>query len=317
MFKISNNINIFGGEHDEIMFNHLISEYGGDEGIDGGMADDITRQSEDSADNIVSLPDGESDDMISAFHSHDFCELLIYIKGDVGYIVEDIYHIMKRGDILLLRPNEIHKVVIHRPTQYERFVINFPVTCFDNLHKGIKSPLDNILNRENGERNILRPSDEAMTELIAQLYDISALLSSSREGWELSAYSHLLRLIDIIGGSIRENFFIGRGNALPPLLDKILTYVNENYKEITTAENIAEIFRISPSYLSRIFKKHMDITLNQYIQAKRIAHAKTMLSAGSSVAQTCFECGFNDCSHFITVFKKLVGTTPYKYKTVN
>ncbi|MFA6948218.1 MAG: AraC family transcriptional regulator [Eubacteriales bacterium] len=302
MFKISKNINIFGGEHDEILFTHILSEHN-----DGDICPDTPADAEN-----VSAEAGEQP--ISAFHSHDFCELLVYIKGDVGYIVEDTYHIMKRGDMLLLRPNEIHKVVFLRPTQYERFVINFPVSCFDNMRGGITSPLEFVMDRKSGERNILRPSDDTLAELTQQLYDISALVTSSRQGWELAAYSRLIRLLDIIGCGIRENFFIGRGNALPPLPDKILTYVNEHYSDITTAESIARVFGISPSYLSRIFKKSMDITLNQYIQAKRIARAKTLLSSGSSVAQACFGCGFNDCSHFITVFKKLVGTTPYKYK---
>ena len=39
-----------------------------------------------------------------------------------------------------------------------------------------------------------------------------------------------------------------------------------------------------------------------------------MLDEGADVTSVCYDCGFNDCSYFIKVFKSYVGMTPFRYK---
>ena len=50
-----------------------------------------------------------------------------------------------------------------------------------------------------------------------------------------------------------------------------------------------------------------------YIIARRIQHACTLLQKGMSITDVCFECGFNDYAHFVKSFTKLVGISPGKY----
>ena len=47
--------------------------------------------------------------------------------------------------------------------------------------------------------------------------------------------------------------------------------------------------------------------------ARRLAAAKMMLEQGASVQETCAACGFSDYSHFIALFKRKFGTTPFQY----
>ena len=49
-------------------------------------------------------------------------------------------------------------------------------------------------------------------------------------------------------------------------------------------------------------------------QAKKITLAKDLLDRGADVTTACYECGFNECSYFIRVFRKYVGMTPRKYR---
>ena len=72
-------------------------------------------------------------------HFHDFCELYIFISGDVGYYIDGKYYKLDYGDIVIVRPNEIHCPIIKRLCEYERFFIKFPRNSFVNLRaqKGI------------------------------------------------------------------------------------------------------------------------------------------------------------------------------------
>jgi len=60
-----------------------------------------------------------------------------------------------------------------------------------------------------------------------------------------------------------------------------------------------------------------DLSYGDIIQIKKIALAKSMLIAGSNVTETCFACGFNDCSYFIRIFRKYAGMTPAAYRRMN
>ena len=76
-------------------------------------------------------------------------------------------------------------------------------------------------------------------------------------------------------------------------------------------------FGISEPYASRLFKKHIGKGLKRYMIVRKIGHAKKLLDGGSTVTETCFACGFNDCSYFIKVFKSYTGVTPYKYQLLS
>lgn len=89
--------------------------------------------------------------------------------------------------------------------------------------------------------------------------------------------------------------------------------MNQNLTQELTIQNLASHFYLSPSYLCKIFKSETGTTINRYITAKRITHAKALLAEGYSVTDVCPMCGFNDYSNFLKAFTKAVGISPKKY----
>ena len=72
---------------------------------------------------------------------------------------------------------------------------------------------------------------------------------------------------------------------------------------------------LSPSYLSRIFKKETGYTINEYLIQVRIEKAKRLLHRKDlRVTDVADAVGFDDQSYFTKVFRRMVGTTPLKYK---
>ena len=74
-----------------------------------------------------------------------------------------------------------------------------------------------------------------------------------------------------------------------------------------------EKFNVSPSYLSRIFKKETGMGIHEYLMVYRVTKASKLLYK-HSVADVCYMCAFSDSSHFISVFKKHFNVTPFQYK---
>lgn len=94
--------------------------------------------------------------------------------------------------------------------------------------------------------------------------------------------------------------------------EMILNYVNENYRDPSlTLCKVADIFSYSEKYVSSLFKKHMEMGFNRYINSRRINYALRLIDKGEkSVKEISLSCGFCDALYFSKVFKKVTGTTP-------
>ena len=94
-----------------------------------------------------------------------------------------------------------------------------------------------------------------------------------------------------------------------------MQYMDNHYYDKITLEKLAEMVYLSPSYLSRIFKKETGYTINEYLIQVRIEKAKRLLHRKDlRVTDVADAVGFDDQSYFTKVFRRMVGTTPLKYK---
>ena len=103
-------------------------------------------------------------------------------------------------------------------------------------------------------------------------------------------------------------------NDLPDNINEIIMYINKNFASLKNIHSLAETFHISITTLERYFKKYLSMTPKRYLEDKKLSHACYLLRRNLSVTEACFESGFDDYSHFITIFKKNFHTTPLKYK---
>lgn len=108
------------------------------------------------------------------------------------------------------------------------------------------------------------------------------------------------------------------GNKLEnaTIADDIENYIKENYSNGISLQEISTRFCLTPYYLSKIFKKHKGISINNYIIRLRITEAKRLLDCEEKISlkdmsQTL---GFEDPFYFSRVFKDVTGKSPTEYK---
>ena len=95
---------------------------------------------------------------------------------------------------------------------------------------------------------------------------------------------------------------------------EILLYLDENYKENISLDELSNKFELNSFYIIRLFKSQMNLTPHSYLLNVRINKAKEYLKNGYSIIDTALECGFFDQSHFHKNFFKIVAITPKEYK---
>lgn len=99
------------------------------------------------------------------------------------------------------------------------------------------------------------------------------------------------------------------------IYNTILPYIEENYKNNVSLEELAETFFINSQYLCRLFKSKTGMNFKQYITQLRIEEAKAKLTVPiNSITDIALSTGFNDPNYFSRVFKDNVGMTPSEYR---
>jgi AraC family transcriptional regulator len=93
-------------------------------------------------------------------------------------------------------------------------------------------------------------------------------------------------------------------------------FIDSNYSEMLTIENIAHTAGMSEYHFFRLFKQVMGITPYQYILSVRLRHAALLLKADYSVSDVAVSTGFADIYSFSKAFKKHYKIPPTHYSTM-
>jgi AraC-like DNA-binding protein len=78
-------------------------------------------------------------------------------------------------------------------------------------------------------------------------------------------------------------------------------------------KQLAKRVAISPRTLERLFQKDTGMTFGKWRQQLRLLHALRQLAAGKPVTAVALEVGYDSPSAFIAMFRRTLGTTPYRY----
>ena len=98
-------------------------------------------------------------------------------------------------------------------------------------------------------------------------------------------------------------------------INRIFNYVRENFNEEIALADIAAQVYLTPSSFCKYFKKITNKTFVQYLIEYRLIHAAKLLHESKlAIADICYECGFNNYSHFNKKFKEMMGRTPLHYR---
>lgn len=118
----------------------------------------------------------------------------------------------------------------------------------------------------------------------------------------------------------RENqsafmLFQGQKEHADEPIRKAQEFIEQNYTERISVDQLTTMFSISRRNFERRFKKATANTVSEYIQRVKMEAAKKGLETSrKSVNELMFEVGYNDTKAFRSVFKKVTGLSPVAYR---
>lgn len=93
-------------------------------------------------------------------------------------------------------------------------------------------------------------------------------------------------------------------------------YIEKHYQDNVSLDSVAEHFKYSASYFSRLFKELLGVNFHAYLNFVRVSHAAEQLASRHvNITECALDNGFPNTKSFINTFKKLYGCTPNSFSS--
>ena len=144
-----------------------------------------------------------------------------------------------------------------------------------------------------------------------KLYNIS-------ENNKILGYDVLAQFLFIMSTLIKENIKKSTDftdYAGKYYLENVVSYIENNYSQPITVNDMANFIKIDRTYLYRLFMNSFKMSPSKFLVKYRLSQSVMLLkTTDSSLTKIALACGFYDSSHFTKCFVAEYGCTPSEYK---
>lgn len=249
------------------------------------------------------------------FHMHKACyEMYCLLQGSRRLYVEETILNLQANSVVIMAPGVLHKLIEPSDsTAYTRLLIYYDKNIFPSFltkHPGFQrffpekySYMKFIDNQDYGTN---------IADMIRSMY-------ANETMFEFTLYSALINLFKIIANERVETAVTAK-EALDKkkLVDLVSLYVSTHLEEDLSLETLSKRFFVSPSYLSRLFKKKTSMPLSAFINQQKVSRAAWLIqiNLNQPLSITARQSGFSTLSSFNRCFKKHMGCTPSELKKI-
>ena len=250
-------------------------------------------------------------------HWHPEIEITYVQKGTMCYKVNHMVYHLKEGDIVFNNSGALHSGTMEN----QKDCAYIPVTFDSRLIYGFFQSTVN----------------SKYVDPVIQDSMLPAICIDQSEPWHKPFREYLLRIIDL--DEKKPDFYelaiticlqsmwrlllehityepqASRENSLEyDRIKKILSYIEENYQNKITLNDIAGHIHLCESECTRLFKRHMNTTLFAFLQEYRIERSLEFLQDDQPVSAVADKAGFSDPNYYSKVFAKIKGCSPREYR---
>lgn len=242
-------------------------------------------------------------------HYHNKHELYFLEKGQTKFFVDTEIFILEPGDIIFVPANTLHRTENLETESYSRSILYF--NDFD-FEKELIPFIEKLKTRR-----LIKIQYKKMHLINGILSELATEEEKKKNGYFEMQRLYLKQLLIMIDRYCVENVENNISSSYK-VAENISRYIRDNFSEDLSLAHLSHKFAMTPTYLSRFFKKSTGISLNEYINIVRITEAEKLLkNPDISITDVAFACGFNDSNYFSSVFKKAKGVTPKKFSMLN
>lgn len=242
-----------------------------------------------------------------AGESHNFFEAVCVLDGMVGIAAGQDVYIVPRGNLVIHRPMEFHRIWSEEQSTPRIIIISFDTSsrpCFaGTVFRLDEEELETFAQSYRGiadcceisSRRVVRTLEGRESELEIALCSLESLFlrifaqNPSRSPVQTSGSESAMKYRDI------------------------MKFLNDSINVRISIADVARACGMSESGTKQIFRRYTGQGIMSYFRDLKVKEAVTMLTEGFSVKETAYRLGFSDQNYFSTYFKKVTGKSPREY----
>lgn len=252
-------------------------------------------------------------------HCHDAYEInFLFGCNGARRIVGDSIEELKGVDLVMVGPGIEHGWEMHdcKSDDMREITVQFGTSFFlesylqdnklDNMRRllrrsanGVAFGLDTILRCYHLLETTV--NEESPFEKMYAVHKLVAGLSKSKDIRELSS-------------SAFSQAYTSNDSRR---ITKVQTYIAEHVMERIRLIELANLVGMTESSFSRFFKLHTGTSVSEYIMSMRLGRAiRRLVDTKMSISEICYECGFNNVSHFCRCFRQMKKCSPSEFRAM-
>ncbi|MBO5270763.1 MAG: AraC family transcriptional regulator [Clostridia bacterium] len=249
-------------------------------------------------------------------HIHDSIELLYATAGSFTVIMDGTEYSFSAGDLILFCSNVLHHVTTGSDAKNSYYVIKIPPSLLLDLSADGQGA-SYAMRFSVGRRDLpfLWRADALENSPIASA--LRALIAEYTADGYAREIALKLRAADLLlailrdGAEARESDGDASGNEITGRIYAALLYMRRHFAEDIDVRSLATRMGVSYSYFSRSFGHITGQSFKEYLNLTRVNHAERLLrTTKKTVTEIAAECGYNNVSYFIAVYRRMKGMTP-------
>lgn len=252
------------------------------------------------------------------WHWHPEIEITLLTQGEMVYKCNDCIFQPQKGDLIICNSNSFHSGEMKDQKDCEYISITLDTRLIYGYEGSLIQTkyIQPLLQNPAFSGIHVTPSAPWYSYAITIIEEIIHFYEKQSSEYELEITSRLLQFwkllfqncesVETISATDRQNYARVRS---------ILEYIEQNYHTKLYLDDIASHIALCKSECCRLFKRHMKISLFEFLLEYRINKSLTFLcDSNYSITEVSEKSGFSDSNYYSKTFKKLKGCSPREYR---
>lgn len=246
-----------------------------------------------------------------AYHWHREIEVVRVLSGKLEIKLDRRTYLANPGDIIFINSEVIHSAIPQK-CLYQCIVFD---PDFFATYPEAESFISNLTGKDAFINEYFPKKDSNIHRLVNMFFEE---MVAKNPGYRFTVTGIVM---EIFGEIIKKGYLEERLNTKSEnaknihKLKRVLKFIRGSYGKQITLDDMSRAAGVSPKYFCSFFKEMTSKTPFAYLNNYRIEKAcHKLTTTDASVTDVAYDCGFNDLSYFIKVFKEERGITPKQFR---
>lgn len=230
-------------------------------------------------------------------HMHKEIEIVYVIDGECVAIADRSRFDMKKGDIYISFPNQIHYYEHCTPGRYIVAIVSTDIIPY----------LSSLMREKIPTENVITPQKD---DIVHEHFEKMALSKGEYRYTELCGYINLIMSFIMPRLSLRAT-----KHTDSTILHSVMNFCADNYMNAPTLDDAADALNKSKYYISHLMNDRLNLSFTDYVNTLRVnAACEALRISSTKITDISEEVGFGTIRSFNRTFKEIMGTTPQEYR---